>query len=53
MSRIPNNIHMVYGLAKDFGWQPYQNDDGIRRPGADPFNLIRYLAVKSAYDVAP
>ena len=28
MSRIPNNIHMVYGLAKDFGWQPYQNSDG-------------------------
>ena len=51
MSRIPNNIHMVYGLAKDFGWQPYQNDDNIPRPGADPFNLIRYLAVKSAYEV--
>ena len=51
MSRIPNNIHIVYGLAKDFGWKPYKNSDNIPRPGADSFNLIRYLSVKSAYEI--
>jgi hypothetical protein len=47
MSRIPNNIHVVYGLSPDFGWSRatgYPDD-------ADPFNLFRYLTIKSAYEV--
>ena len=56
MSRIPNNIHIVYGLAPDFGWTEYDRYDSnlgrtIRRPAADPFNIIRYLTVKSAWDI--
>ena len=56
MNRIPNNIHIIYGLASDFGWPEYEHyvqeiDKYIKRPKADSFNIIRYLNVKSAYDV--
>ena len=56
MDRIPNDIHMVYGLSPNFGWDAYDRYDGILdrtipRAAADPFNLTRYLTVKSAWDV--
>ena len=25
MSRIPNNIHIIYGLAENFGWNEYEH----------------------------
>jgi hypothetical protein len=56
MSKIPNNIHVIYGLAENFGWDEYEHfvaevGKTMKRPKADPFNIIRYLNVKSAYDV--
>ena len=56
MSRIPNNIHIVYGLAENFGWSEYEHyvqevDKHMKRPKADAFNIIRYLNIKSAYEV--
>ena len=56
MSKIPNNIHIIYGLSKTFGWGEYEHFVGeigktIKRPKADVFNIMRYLAIKSAYEV--
>ena len=56
MTKIPNNIHIIYGLAENFGWDEYEHFVGevgktLKRPKADSFNIIRYLAIKSAYDV--
>ena len=56
MSKIPNNIHVIYGLAENFGWDEYEHyvaevGKTMTRPKADSFNIIRYLNVKSAYDV--
>ena len=56
MSKIPNNIHIIYGLAENFGWDEYEHfvaevGKTMTRPKADPFNIIRYLNVKSVYDV--
>ncbi len=36
-NKIPNIIHFVFGMKQDFGGKP--------------FNLIHYLAIKSAFDV--
>ena len=54
--KIPNNIHIIYGLAEDFGWGEYEHfvsevGKHMKRPAADSFNIMRYLAIKSAYDV--
>ena len=54
--KIPNNIHIIYGLAKDFGWGEYEHfvsevGKHMKRPAADSFNIMRYLAIKSAHDV--
>ena len=54
--KIPNNIHIIYGLAENFGWDEYEHFVGevgkhMKRPAADSFNIMRYLAIKSAYDV--
>lgn len=56
MSKIPNNIHIIYGLSETFGWSEYEHfvreiDQTIKRPKADVFNIVRYLAIKSAYEV--
>ena len=56
MGNIPNNIHIIYGLAENFGWDEYEHyvgevDRVMKRPKADSFNIIRYLAIKSAHDV--
>ena len=56
MGKIPNNIHIIYGLAENFGWDEYEHyvgevDRVMKRPKADSFNIIRYLAIKSAHDV--
>ena len=55
MGKIPNNFHIIYGLAENFGWDEYEHYVGevgktMKRPKADPFNIIRYLAIKSTYD---
>ena len=34
---IPNIFHFIFGLTEDFGGKP--------------FNIIHYLAIKSAYDL--
>ena len=34
---IPNQFHFVFGLKEDFGGKP--------------FNILHYLAIKSAYDL--
>jgi len=54
--KIPNNIHIIYGLAEDFGWGEYEHfvsevGKHMKRPAADSFNIMRYLAIKSAYEV--
>ena len=54
--KIPNNIHIIYGLAEDFGWGEYEHfvsevGKHMKRQAADSFNIMRYLAIKSAYDV--
>ena len=54
--KIPNNIHIIYGLAEDFGWGEYEHfvsevGKHMKRPAADSFNIMRYLAIKSAHDV--
>ena len=46
MSKIPNNIHIIYGLAKNFGWDEYEHyvsevDKTLKRPKADSFDIIR------------
>ena len=51
-----NNIHIIYGLAENFGWDEYEHyvgevDRVMKRPKADSFNIIRYLAIKSVHDV--
>jgi hypothetical protein len=56
MTKIPNNIHIIYGLAKNFGWDEYEHyvsevDKHMKRPASDSFDIIRYLAIKSAHDV--
>ena len=56
MSKIPNNIHIIYGLSPTFGWDEYEHfvsevGKTMTRPKADPFNIIRYLTIKSAYDL--
>ena len=56
MTKIPNNIHIIYGLAKNFGWDEYEHyvsevDRHMKRPASDSFDIIRYLAIKSAHDV--
>jgi len=56
MSKIPNNIHMIYGLSQTFGWGEYEHfvreiGKTIKRPKADVFNIMRYLAIKSAHEV--
>jgi hypothetical protein len=56
VNKIPNNIHIIYGLAENFGWDEYEHyvsevDKVMKRPKADAFDIIRYLAVKSAHDV--
>jgi hypothetical protein len=55
MSKIPNNFHIIYGLAENFGWDEYEHHVGevgrtMKRPKADSFNIIRYLAIKSTHD---
>ena len=54
--KIPNNIHIIYGLAENFGWDEYEHfvrevGKNMKRPAADSFNIMRYLAIKSAYEV--
>ena len=56
MSKIPNNIHIIYGLSPTFGWDEYTHfvsevGKTMTRPKADVFNIIRYLTIKSAHDV--
>ena len=56
MSKIPNIIHFVYGLAPNFGWDAYERMDRqrnimVKSPKADAFDILKYLAVKSAHDV--
>ena len=56
MSKIPNNIHIIYGLSPTFGWGEYEHfvaevSKTMKRPKADSFNIIRYLNIKSVYEV--
>ena len=56
MSKIPNNIHIIYGLSPTFGWDEYEHfvaevSRTMKRPKADSFNIIRYLNIKSVYEV--
>ena len=56
MTKIPNNIHIIYGLSPTFGWDEYEHfvvevSRTMKRPKADPFNIIRYLNIKSVYEV--
>jgi hypothetical protein len=56
MNKIPNIIHFVYGLSPTFGWGEYERMDRqrnimVRSPKADAFDILKYLAIKSAYDV--
>ena len=48
MSKIPNNIHIIYGLAKNFGWDEYTHyvrevGREMKRPKADSFDIIRII----------
>jgi len=55
-NKIPNIIHFVYGLAPNFGWDEYERMDRqrnimVKSPKADSFDILKYLAIKSAHDV--
>ena len=54
MGKIPNNFHIIYGLAENFGWDEYERMDRqrnimVRSPKADAFDdeiFVLYLGKK-------
>ena len=51
MSKIPNNIHIIYGLSPTFGWDEYTHfvsevGKTMTRPKADVFNARGVLAIR-------
>ena len=43
MSKIPNNIHIIYGLSKTFGWGEYEHLIMTKFKDADKRKDIREM----------